>query len=224
MLLVDVREDYTTFVPDRDPKPTSSPRPSQDRAVPPSALSPSLAGGYAGLGVKETTEAGENLATAVKNTSSATTAQQEQDTSGGRGGGWGSGGSWGGGGSVNWGAGDVGGGGGGGGNVEVKDAEDTAEETALLHAKREDGSREQSSSSSRRREGTAQPEGFHGERGSVGEAGASRTPGKGRKSTRRSRGKGPWTGEFMLVRRRRFLKQVLIRGDNVVMISECPKR
>ncbi|CAM9460361.1 unnamed protein product [Scytosiphon promiscuus] len=47
--------------------------------------------------------------------------------------------------------------------------------------------------------------------------------GKKTKSSRRHRGRGPWTGKLMPVRRQRFLKQVLIRGDNVVMIWEAPK-
>lgn len=40
---------------------------------------------------------------------------------------------------------------------------------------------------------------------------------------RRSRHKGPWCGDFVSVRRQRFLKQLLIRGDNVVMIWEAPR-
>lgn len=57
------------------------------------------------------------------------------------------------------------------------------------------------------------------------EGGASgQTEAKKKKSTRRSRGRGPWTGELVPVRRRRFLKQLMIRGDNVVMIWECPNR
>lgn len=254
MLLVDVREDYTAFVPDRDPKPDSKTRPNRDRPAPlplPPVLSPS--GGGAGLDVNEDKQAGQNLPTGVKkDTSSATTAQQ--GTSGGWGGGGSSGGSWGGGGSVNWGTGGGGGGaggtggsssvegksladpregggrseaeggggsGGGGKKVEGKDTGYTSGDTLRMHTDRGDESREQSSS--RRSEGSTQPEGFHGIRGGVEEAGASATPDKSKKSTRRSRGKGPWTGELTPVRRRRFLKQLLIRGDNVVMIWECPR-
>ena len=44
-----------------------------------------------------------------------------------------------------------------------------------------------------------------------------------RKSSRRSRRRGAPTGQVESVRRRRFLKQLLIRGDNVVMVWEAPK-
>lgn len=44
-----------------------------------------------------------------------------------------------------------------------------------------------------------------------------------KKSSRRYRRKGVRTGELLLVKRRRFLKQLLIRGDNVVMVWEEPK-
>eukprot|EP00903_Cladosiphon_okamuranus_P011581 g10894.t1 len=53
--------------------------------------------------------------------------------------------------------------------------------------------------------------------------GASGTTSVKKKSSRKSRGRGPWTGELVPVRRRRFLKQLMIRGDNVVMIWESPK-
>lgn len=46
--------------------------------------------------------------------------------------------------------------------------------------------------------------------------------GKGKKKSRRTRHKGPWRGAMAPVRQQRFLKQVLIRGDNVVMILEAP--
>lgn len=45
---------------------------------------------------------------------------------------------------------------------------------------------------------------------------------KSKSGRRRSRHKGPWRGELVAVRRQRFLKQLLIRGDNVVMIWEAP--
>lgn len=44
-----------------------------------------------------------------------------------------------------------------------------------------------------------------------------------KRSSRRYRRKGVRTGEIKLVNRRRFLKQLLIRGDNVVMVWEEPK-
>lgn len=43
-----------------------------------------------------------------------------------------------------------------------------------------------------------------------------------KKGRRRARNRGPWRGELVPVRRQRFLKQLLIRGDNVVMIWEAP--
>lgn len=46
---------------------------------------------------------------------------------------------------------------------------------------------------------------------------------KSKSGRRRSRHKGPWRGELVPVRRQRFLKQLLIRGDNVVMIWEAPR-
>lgn len=63
-----------------------------------------------------------------------------------------------------------------------------------------------------------------GRSGGQENGGASRTVEVKKKSTRRSRGRGPWTGELVPVRQRRFLKQLLIRGDNVVMIWESAKR
>lgn len=62
-----------------------------------------------------------------------------------------------------------------------------------------------------------------GERGDLRGDGQSKPETRRNKSSRRHRGRGPWTGELMPVRRERFLKQVLIRGDNVVMIWEPPK-
>lgn len=44
-----------------------------------------------------------------------------------------------------------------------------------------------------------------------------------KKSSRRYRRRGVRTGEIQLVKRRRFLKQLLIRGDNIVMVWEEPK-
>lgn len=247
MLLVDVQEDYTAFVPDRDPKPESKPRPDAPPPPPP-PVDPNPSGRYdtASGVVTAKKEAGEDLATTVvEDTGCATTAQQ--DVGGDHGGG--GGGSWGGGGSVSWGAGHEGGGvgsgaggsgsfedkgvaepreGGGGGEAGGKDAEHTEDDTGLAYAERADGRKEQSGSSGRRREeeeDTTEPEGSFGERGSVAGAGSSsRKMGKGKRSTRRSRGKGPWTGELIPVQRRRFLKQLLIRGDNVVMIWEYRNR
>lgn len=63
-----------------------------------------------------------------------------------------------------------------------------------------------------------------GEGGGGGASGETRAAeGRKKKATRRSRSKGPWTGELKPVARRRYLKQLLIRGDNVVMIWEAPK-
>lgn len=45
-----------------------------------------------------------------------------------------------------------------------------------------------------------------------------------RSGRRRDRHRGPWRGELKEVKRERFLKQLLIRGDNVVMIWEAPHR
>lgn len=61
--------------------------------------------------------------------------------------------------------------------------------------------------------------------GQEGGGGSGTTEVMKKKSTRKSRGRGPWRGELVPVRRRRFLKQLMIRGDNVVMIwEESPKR
>lgn len=56
----------------------------------------------------------------------------------------------------------------------------------------------------------------------VGEQ-ASRTRGAKWTGRRRHRRRGPWRGELKEVRRQRFLKQLLIRGDNVVMVWEAPR-
>lgn len=45
---------------------------------------------------------------------------------------------------------------------------------------------------------------------------------KPRSKSRRTRRKGPWRGELVEVKRKRFLKQLLIRGDNIVMVWEAP--
>ena len=56
------------------------------------------------------------------------------------------------------------------------------------------------------------------ETGEAGAVGQEKRPGG-----RRSRARGPWRGEFKSVRRERYLKQLLIRGDNVVMVWEAPQ-
>lgn len=53
-------------------------------------------------------------------------------------------------------------------------------------------------------------------RGSDAPSQPSAKPARGR----RSRRKGPWRGELVPIRRQRFLKQLFIRGDNVVMVWE----
>ncbi|CAM9453026.1 unnamed protein product [Sphacelaria rigidula] len=84
-------------------------------------------------------------------------------------------------------------------------------------------------------------EGRTGAEGRTGDGGGSRDCGGGdslrtvemeRKSPpqrraksggRRSRHKGRWRGELVEVRRTRYLKQLLIRGDNVVMVWQAPR-
>lgn len=61
----------------------------------------------------------------------------------------------------------------------------------------------------------------HDEEGERGSGTGARKP--KRSSRRRSRRRGPWRGEFQEVRRERYLKQILIRGDNVVMVWEAPR-
>eukprot|EP00752_Nemacystus_decipiens_P014591 g12993.t2 len=141
LLLVDVREDYTAFVPARDPRPESK-RQEQQRPSPGGAppLDPLKDAGGVGTDEEDLDLRGKQLAD-VRDTGSASQGLSIAGAGGDGGeGGWGGGGSvgWGGGGSVSWGGGgSVSWGGGGGVVEEAEGASRVLGEAAALDAQTE---------------------------------------------------------------------------------------